>query len=77
VTGKDIYYHGVTGKDIFYHGVTGKDIFYHRVHYISSFSPLDDEIKQKICTEMIEVERLHEEIAEYEELRSITTYGKL
>ena len=32
-------------------------------------------MKQKIATEMIEIDRLNEEIAEYEELRSITTLG--
>ena len=35
----------------------------------------EDELKQKIATEMIEIDRLNEEIAEYEELRSITTLG--
>ncbi|XP_067943036.1 ralA-binding protein 1-like [Watersipora subatra] len=36
---------------------------------------IKDELKQKIDTEVIEIDRLHEEIAEYEELRSITTLG--
>ena len=35
----------------------------------------EDELRQKIDTEVIEIDRLHEEIAEYEELRSITTLG--
>lgn len=34
-------------------------------------------MRQKIDTEVIEIDRLHEEIAEYEELRSITTLGVL
>lgn len=33
-------------------------------------------MKQKISTEVIEIDRLNEEIAEYEELRSITTLGR-
>ena len=36
---------------------------------------VEDELRQKIDAEIIEIDRLHEEIAEYEELRSITTLG--